>query len=154
MPPPPQKKENLKCFMWYLNGINWTEPELGNCQFCQTWFTGDLEVVSFLCDPPKDLCCFVDNGECGMNLLTSVVPHISLVFVVAILWRFFYTQNNGTYSDFPLQFLRMDWENQKHGLALREHRKLLRCLEISFIFWRHQFFVQSCPDAASFQASN
>jgi hypothetical protein len=73
--------------------------------------------------------------------MTSVVPVISVVFFVAILWRSFYTQNNGTYSDLPLQFLRMDWENQKHGLAFREHVKLLRCLVISFIYWRHHFFL-------------
>jgi hypothetical protein len=48
-----------KFFTWWLKGINWTEPELGNYQFCQTWTAADLDVVlSFLYDPPKDLCCF------------------------------------------------------------------------------------------------
>jgi hypothetical protein len=45
--------------MWCLNGIKWTEPELGNYNFCQTWTAAHLDdVLSFLYDPPKDLCFF------------------------------------------------------------------------------------------------
>jgi len=51
-----------------LNGINWTEPELGNYQFCQTWTAADLDIVlSFLYDLPKDLLFWLimENLECN-----------------------------------------------------------------------------------------
>jgi len=50
-----------------------------------------------------------------------------------VRWSSLYTHNNGTYSHFPFQFLRVDRDNQKHDLAW----ELLRCLVIVFIYRCH-----------------
>jgi hypothetical protein len=42
--------------------------------------------------------------------------------LVAVRWSSFYTNTNGTHSDGPLHSLRMDCDNQKHGLLLQRMR--------------------------------
>jgi hypothetical protein len=42
--------------------------------------------------------------------------------LVAVRWRSFCTNTNGTYSDIPLQFLQMDCDNQKPGPLLQSMR--------------------------------
>lgn len=64
-------------------------------------------LVNFAQSPQRSLLFWLimENLEWNSwegHCMTSVVPLRSVVFVVAILWRSFYTQNNSTYSDFWL----------------------------------------------------
>lgn len=64
-------------------------------------------------------------------------------------------KKTGTYCDFPFQPLWMDWEVQKHALALREREKLLRCLRISSLIDATFIFVQSNkPQSRAFLTPN
>jgi hypothetical protein len=105
-----------------------------------------LKIFNPLQDTPANIPKFSKCNTCKPYLMRSPFWQVNRSSnsqeSVTVCWgsHLFKTHHNGTYTGFPFLPLWIDWENQKHGLALWEHKRLLRCFIIFFIYRCHFFF--------------